>query len=327
MPDPHAPIPLRAKPSAFRRVVVRGLTLLLPPILTIVILLWVISTIETYILEPVTIAAREALVWVMADVREPPPGAEANQTTLLHDGRTYTRLNGGQYVPTDAVNWWLRNLPAEGLPSTGEDFYRRYVQARFLQPQLVVPVFLCVFVLLLYVLGKFLAGRITGLFDWGILRLPLVRKVYAAVKQVTDFVFGESIGEATHLPYRRVVAIQYPRPGLWSIGLVMGDAVLDVSAAANEPCVTVMLPTSPALFTVKPVMIPRSQTHDVNLTIDQALQFIISCGVVLPKSQLATTPPASVVDPDVVKLSDAVKSAPATTTEISKQLPNPRKSD
>ncbi len=72
---------------------------------------------------------------------------------------------------------------------------------------------------------------------------------------------------------------------------MVGDAVVDVSAAANEPCVTVMLPTSPALFTVKPVMIPVSKTYDVNMTIDQALQYIISCGVVMPAHQLAGEKP------------------------------------
>jgi uncharacterized membrane protein len=74
---------------------------------------------------------------------------------------------------------------------------------------------------------------------------------------------------------------------LWSIGLVTGEAVADISAAANEPCVTVMLPTSPALFTVKPVMVPKSKTYDVRITIDQALQYIISCGVVMPAAQTA----------------------------------------
>jgi uncharacterized membrane protein len=48
-----------------------------------------------------------------------------------------------------------------------------------------------------------------------------------------------------------------------------------------------MLPTSPALFTVKPVMIAQSKTHNINMTIDQALQFVISCGVVLPNHQLS----------------------------------------
>jgi uncharacterized membrane protein len=280
-----------------RGVLLRGLTLLLPPILTVVVLLWVISTVESYVLEPVKLAARESLVWMMADVRDAPADADPRQNTLLIDGKPYFRLSSDQCVPTEVAQWLEKNVPSEPLPATGEEVYRRYVEARHLQPQVVVPVFLCVFVLLLYVLGKFLGGKIIGLFDWGVLHLPIVRKVYGAVKQVTAFVFGEAAGEGYQLPYRRVVAIEYPRPGLWSIGLVMGDAVLDVSAAANEPCVTVMLPTSPALFTVKPVMIPLSKTHDVNMTIDQALQYVISCGVVLPPHQLANSASGAKVPP------------------------------
>src|SRR5690606_37273849 len=84
----------------------------------------------------------------------------------------------------------------------------------------------------------------------------------------------------------RVVVIEYPRKGLWSIGLVTGEGMLDVSSAANEPCVSIVLPTSPAIFTVKTVMVPKSKAYDVNMTIDQALQFVISCGVVVPPHQL-----------------------------------------
>jgi uncharacterized membrane protein len=278
----------RSKPRRFRGVLLRGLSLLLPPILTVVILVWVINTVETYVLEPVQFSAREVLVWAMADVREAPEDAGPNQATLMENGRAYSRLASGEYVPTTVVDWLRTNRPDEGVPGTGNEVYRLYVEERFLQPQIVIPVFLCVFVLLLYLLGKFLTAGIGGWFDWGILRLPIVRKVYAAVKQVTDFVFGENLGEVLPAHYKQVVAIEYPRPGMWSVGLVMGEAVSDVNTAANEPCVTVMLPTSPALFTVKPVMIPQSKTHNLNMTIDQALQFVISCGVVLPAHQLTT---------------------------------------
>jgi uncharacterized membrane protein len=280
---------VRTKPRKFRGVLLRGLSLLLPPILTVVILVWVINTVETYVLEPVELSVREVLVWTMADIHEAPADAAPNQTTLMQDGRPYSRLASGQYVPSSVVDWLRENRQDESLPATGEEVYRRYVEQRYLRLQIVIPVFLCVFILLLYVLGKFLTAKIGGWFDWGILRLPIVRKVYAAVKQVTDFVFGENLGEVLPAHYKQVVAIEYPRPGLWSVGLVMGEAVADVNAAAREPCVTVMLPTSPALFTVKPVMIPQSKTHTLDMTIDQALQFIISCGVVLPAHQLTVT--------------------------------------
>ncbi len=282
MADPHAPRRIRSKQRTFRGVVLRGLTLLLPPILTIVILIWVAGTIESYVLTPIKTGLRETLAWAMADVREDPPGDDPTQKTLEIDGQPYARLESGQYVPLEVVDWLRVHQPGEPEPATGAGAYRRYVEGRYLRPQIVVPVFLCAFVLILYFLGKFLAAEIGSLFDWGILRLPLVRNVYSAVKQVTNFVFGENHLEPGRQEYKRVVAVEYPRRGLWSIGLVTGEAVLDVNSAANEPCVTVILPGSPLPVTGYAVMMPVSRTHEVNMSIDQALQFLISCGVVVP---------------------------------------------
>jgi uncharacterized membrane protein len=285
MSDPHAPRKIRPKPRSFRGAVLRGLTIALPPILTIVIFLWLAGTTQRYVFEPIEQIVEDALVWQLADIRTP-PADQAREQVIAMDGRTYYRLSSGQYVPEEVVDWLRTNQPQAGTPTTGQEVYRLYVTGRYLRPEIVIPVFICVFLLLLYVLGKFLAAEMGGLFDWGILRLPLVRNVYSAVKQVTAFVVGENSPQAG-FEAKRVVVIEYPRKGLWSIGLVTGEAVTDISAAANEPCVTVMLPTSPALFTVKPVMVPKSKTHDVRVTIDQALQYIISCGVVMPPAQSA----------------------------------------
>lgn len=286
MPDPHAPRRIRPKPRSFRGAVLRGLTIALPPILTIVIFLWLAGTTQRYVFEPIEQIVEDALVWQLSDVRTAPP-EKAGQDVILLDDRMYERLSSGQYVPQE-VMVWLRAHAADVLDQakTGQDVYRFYVTRRFLKPEVVIPVFICLFLLLLYVLGKSLAAEIGSLIDWGILRLPLVRNVYSSVKQVTAFVMGEKTPQAG-FEAKRVVVIEYPRKGLWSIGLVTGEAVADISAAANEPCVTVMLPTSPALFTVKPVMVPKSKTYDVRMTIDQALQFIISCGVVMPSTQTA----------------------------------------
>jgi uncharacterized membrane protein len=82
-----------------------------------------------------------------------------------------------------------------------------------------------------------------------------------------------------------VVAVEYPRKGIWSIGLVTSDGMSDVVNAAREPCVTVVLPGSPTPVTGYCVMVPTRETHDLGMTIDQALQFYVSCGVAVPKSQ------------------------------------------
>ena len=111
-------------------------------------------------------------------------------------------------------------------------------------------------------------------------RLPLVRNVYSAVKQVTDFVFSEREFQFSH-----VVAVQYPREGIWSIGFVMGESLLDLRAAANEPVLAVLMPTSPMPATGFIITVRKSETIDLNITLDQAIQFIVSCGVVSPPYQ------------------------------------------
>jgi uncharacterized membrane protein len=142
-----------------------------------------------------------------------------------------------------------------------------------------------VFVLLLYLLGKFLAagiGRVFwNLFERGIHRLPMVRNVYDSVKQVTDFVFDDR-----EIEYTRVVAVEYPRKGVWSLGFVTGESLADIRSISGEPMLSLMIPSSPMSVTGYTITVAKSETIDLNLTMDQALQFVISCGVVVPAHQL-----------------------------------------
>lgn len=275
--DAILPPPANARRTRFRRTVVRGLALALPPVLTIVILLWIWGTVEVYLLKPVEDAAVETLVWSLREVRDPPPGTAAGENVLVFDSQPFVRLANGQYVPEEVVTWLRNNVPYEPIPTRPNAVYRRYVRERYLQRSTVLPVFLCAFVLVLYLLGKLLAVGFGDFLDRGIHHLPLVRSVYGSVKKVTNFVF---INHQVH--YKRVVAVEYPRKGIWSIGLVTSDGVHEVNGAAREPCVTVVLPGSPTPITGYCVMVPLRETFDLHMTIDQALQFYVSCGVAVP---------------------------------------------
>jgi uncharacterized membrane protein len=261
----------------FRPSVLRGVALILPPVLTIVILVWIASTIELYLLGPVESITREIWVQVTKDIREAPAGVR--DPVLSFDGEPYVRLASGEYIPEE-VHSWLRENLYDLVPDKGEAAYHRYVAERYLRREIVVPVFLCVFVLVLYFLGKWLAFGTGEFFERLIRRLPLVRSVYSSVKKVTNFVLVDK-----QVQYKRVVAVEYPRKGIWSIGLVTSDSVSEVVSAAREPCVTVVLPGSPTPITGYCVMVPTRETYDLNLSIEQALQFYVSCGVAVPKSQ------------------------------------------
>ena len=100
---------------------------------------------------------------------------------------------------------------------------------------------------------------------------------------MTEFLFSEN-----QVEYRRVVAIEYPRRGIWSLALVTGEGMIDITSAVGEPCVSVLVPSSPMPVTGYTMCVPRSALLDLDITVDQAFQFCISCGVLVPSNQKVT---------------------------------------
>ncbi len=279
--QPDAAPPRRRR--SFRRTVISGLGVLMPPLLTIVIFVWVGSTINQNVLRPVEDGVRNALVWRMAEIRTP-PWAKFVQPQIDLNGRTFIRLESAEYVPQEIVQYVKTHSHGEPVPASGQAVYERYVELRFLRPEIIVPVFVCTFLLLTYLLGKFLAAGVgtfvVGFFERGIGRLPLVRHVYSSVKQVTDFMLAQK-----KFDFTRVVAVEYPCKGVWSVGFVTSESLSDIRAAANEPVVAVLVPCSPMPMAARSVVVRKREVVELHMTVDQALQFIVSCGVVVPPQQ------------------------------------------
>jgi uncharacterized membrane protein len=283
MPDFRTKLEPASHP--FRHAVMRGLGLLVPPLLTVVILLWIISTTRTYVLDPVNALVREALVWRLSDMKKGLP-VEPGKRTAMDGGKTYYQLDDGVFVPKEEVyDYVLQGLGSESLPQTGKAVYDRYVELKYLRPYFTVPVFLVVFILLLFLLGKFMAFGLGGFFwdrlEGGIHRLPLVRSVYSSVKQVADFFLSEK-----PIQFTRVVAVEYPRQGMWCMAFVTSEGLADVRAAANEPMLGIFVPTSPTSLTGYALTVAKREVLDLNMTVDQAIQFIVSCGLVMPLGDL-----------------------------------------
>jgi len=263
----------------FQSAVLRGLAVILPPLLTIVILIWVWNAIEQYVLVPVHSGARNIIVWSIQDIHTEDPDAGSGVPSR------FVQV-GNEWVPKEIVtlvNYHDRSKDPK--PETARLMYDRYVELRYLKPRFTIPLFLSLFIMILYLLGKFLAIRfgriIVGLLEQLIHQLPIIRNVYSSVKQVTDFVFSEK-----EIEYHRVIAVEYPRRGIWSIGFVTGDSMLDIGSAANEAVLTVFLPSSPMPLTGYTITIRRSEAIDLDITVDQAIQFVVSCGVVVAPHQL-----------------------------------------
>lgn len=277
------------KPKAerpFRAAVIRGLGVVLPPLLTIVIFLWVGGTVNLYVLKPITGGLRDVIVWQIDDIQqEVPPEQQATKVAGLSDSDKYYEMPDQSFVPVTVYNYVRLNHGNQPIPDTSKGLYRVYVEQRFLNPWIVIPAFVALFVLVLYLLGKFMAAGLGRFavhgFERGVDQLPLIRNVYSSVKQVSDFLFSPR-----EVEYTRVVAIEYPRKGIWSLGMVTGDSMIDLHAAANEPVISVLIPTSPMPVTGYTINVRRSEAIDLDITIDQAFQFIVSCGVVVPSHQV-----------------------------------------
>ena len=292
--------------NPFRIATLRGLGILLPPLLTIIFFIWAWSTIETAILRPAEGIGRRLIVWSIADIREDSEVREAARTnksalrtssdgTITYfapSGQPFLQI-GNKWVP-DHVYEFVKVNHGGNMPTNADSLYMTFAGERFLKRHLVIPAFLAAFVAFLYLTGKLMAagvGRIFyNAFEGLINRLPIISNVYSSVKQVTDFAFSEN-----EVQFNRVVALEYPRKGIWSMGFVTGESMLDIKNAAGEPMLSVLMPTSPMPATGFTISIPKSETIDLDITIDQAIQFCVSCGVVVPDHQQ----PKSTIDGEV----------------------------
>lgn len=283
----------------FRRALVRGLAVVMPPLLTIVLFVWAWKTLDSYVLEPLEGTARYAIFVAIADMRHepivreqilnlPPESSklgeiDGRETYIASDGTRLIRIKKF-WIPIEIYNW-VETSPGSEEPITAAAYYDRYIQLRYLRREVVMPLFLIAFIIVLYLAGKSLAvGMGRMLWNYGesiVNRLPLIRNVYSSVKQVTDFAFTEN-----EIQCRRIVAIEYPRKGIWSLGFVTGEGIEDIKQVTQEPMVSVLVPTSPMPATGFTVTVPKSATVDLNISMDQAIQFFVSCGVVTPKVSL-----------------------------------------
>jgi uncharacterized membrane protein len=112
-------------------------------------------------------------------------------------------------------------------------------------------------------------------------RVPVVKSVYSSVKQVSDTLFSDS-GNA----FRKAVLVQFPREGAWTIAFVTGTPGGDVSNHLQGDYVSIYVPTTPNPTGGYFLMMPQSDVIELEMSVDQALKYIISMGVVAPVNKI-----------------------------------------
>ena len=90
--------------------------------------------------------------------------------------------------------------------------------------------------------------------------------------------------------FSRVVAVEYPRKGIWSMGMVTGSGIKKIVDKVEKEFLTILIPTSPTPFTGFVIMVPKEQTIDLDMTVEEAIRFTVSAGVVTPLRQQSALP-------------------------------------
>src|SRR5580765_7487728 len=116
-------------------------------------------------------------------------------------------------------------------------------------------------------------------------RIPVVKSIYSSVKQVSDTLLSDT-GNA----FRKALLVEFPREGCWTIGFLTGTPSDAVAPFLQGDHISVYVPTTPNPTGGYFLMLPRAQVRELDMTVDEALKYIISMGVVAPRLHPGTHP-------------------------------------
>ena len=140
---------------------------------------------------------------------------------------------------------------------------------------------------MLIVVGLTLIGMVTAGFVGRLVmgsgerllaRVPIVRSIYGATKQIFETVLAQS-SEA----FRKVVLVEFPRPGCWAIGFLTGDTAAAITACAPGDRVNVFLPTTPNPTSGFLIFVPREQIRMLKMSVEDGIKMVVSGGIVTPE--------------------------------------------
>jgi uncharacterized membrane protein len=141
--------------------------------------------------------------------------------------------------------------------------------------------------LILLITGVFAANffgqRLLRLWESALGRIPFVKSIYSSVKQVSDTVLSDQ-----STAFRKALLVEFPRPGCWTIAFLTGTPADAVAHHLQGAHVSVYVPTTPNPPGGYFVMVPTASVHELDMSVDDALKYIISMGVVAPHRRRRT---------------------------------------
>jgi len=121
--------------------------------------------------------------------------------------------------------------------------------------------------------------KLVALWERMLARIPLVRSVYSAVKQLVETMFSDS-GDS----FRKVLLVEFPRRGLWTLGFLTGTEQGEAQRQTGRDVVNVYIPTTPNPTGGYFVMVPREDVRELEMSVDEGLKMLLSMGAVVPNA-------------------------------------------
>lgn len=166
------------------------------------------------------------------------------------------------------VPWFIKTLIEIGTPLP-EDFH-------------LPGLGLILIILLIFVVGvltkSFLGAKLVQLGEMIVDRIPIVRSIYTGAKQVVT-----TIAHADTKAFRKVVMVEFPRKGIYSVGFITGTTEGEVQELTEEKLVNVFVPTTPNPTSGFLVFVPNEDIIELTMTVEDGIKFIISVGIVTPE--------------------------------------------
>ncbi len=267
----------------FRKFFGRGLAILLPSVLT----LWILWQLFVFVYQnvgaPINQGIRTAVIEVL------PLFIDEDAGGAMPEWWSPTDAQVGNYLETRRREGHRVPLPPIAGGEGSEEYTVATTEARELLRRrgfrdwwndhwYLEAAGLFVAILLIYlaglILGNLLGRKLYSKLEKVLARMPGFKQIFPHVKQVVDLIMGDR-----GVAFKSAVIVEYPRKGMWTVGFVTGTSLQSVRDEARSDCVSVFIPSTPAPFTGFTINVRQEDAIELPITIDQAIRFIITGGV------------------------------------------------
>lgn len=183
---------------------------------------------------------------------------------------------------------WMVQLLEFGIRLLPEALHPDHLLPVYI-PGLNAAVSLVMIVLLGFFVSSVVSQRISRYFSNLLLRIPVFRGVYSAVKRLV-----ETILMPTHPDFRRVVLVEYPRKGIYAIGLMTGVTEGEVQERTMSRVVNIFVPTTPNPTSGYYVLVPETEVIQLRMSVEEAFKLVMSGGIVTPERARAEKKAAAI---------------------------------